>query len=122
MIHIGNTYSHNIVYEKPEVTEEEDRPFPQDEPAISSNGASITQDVPALMKLSEQKHSHQVDNFKNIVGGILLGVCTLIIVGFSIADAVFKIDSALFAGAFEFAKTIATAVIGYLFAANAKDK
>ena len=122
MIPIASTCSDNVKTEKPQVMEEEDRPFPQKQSAGLNNGSSSAQDVPTLLKLNEQKHSHEVDNFKNIVGGILLGVCTLIIVSFAVVDAVFKIDSTLFSSAFEFAKTIATAVIGYLFAANAKEK
>ena len=118
MIRIASTCLPDPKVEKPQITEEEDRPFPP----IVDEKDSQRQDVPTLMELNEQRHAHEVDNYKNIVGGVLLGVCMLIIVSFAISDAIFGIDSSLFTGAFEFAKTIATAVIGYLFATNAKDK
>lgn len=122
MIHIGSTYKSDSGLKKPTISGEEDRPFPSRQTGNSDAGAPVPQDVPTLMKLNEQKHSHQVDTYKNIVGGILLTVCILIIVSFAIGDAIFEIDSTLFSGAFEFAKTIATAVIGYLFATNTKEK
>ena len=122
MILIGNICKPDAGLKKPAIIGEEDRPFSLDQAESGNCGNSSIQDIPTLMKLNEQKHSHRVDDFKNIVGGILLGVCLLIIVAFAIGDAIFKLNSAIFSGAFEFAKTIATAVIGYLFAANSKDK
>lgn len=122
MIRIESICSPDTKAEKPLITEEEDRPFPISQGTNNNDGTLTTQDYPTLLKLNEQNHSHKVDNFKNIVGGVVLGVCIAIIVSFAIADAVFEIESSLFTGAFEFAKTIATAVIGYLFAANTKDK
>ena len=122
MILIVNICKPDAGLKKPAIIGEEDRPFSLDQAESGNCGNSSIQDIPTLMKLNEQKHSHRVDDFKNIVGGILLGVCLLIIVAFAIGDAIFTLNSALFSGAFEFAKTIATAVIGYLFAANSKDK
>lgn len=104
--------------QRPVITEEEDRPFEEEVP--SCQGLAQRGDVPTVTRIEEreQRHKHKVEDYKNIVGGIILGVCFMIIVGFALADAFWKIDSDLFAGAFEFAKTIATAVIGYLFASN----
>lgn len=122
MIHIRDTCRSDAELKKPEIIGEEDRPFAPNQVESGHCGMSTTQDIPTLMKLNEQKHSHEVDNFKNYVGGVLLAVCILIVVVLAILDAILKIDSALFTGAFEFAKTIATAVIGYFFATTTKEK
>lgn len=102
---------------RPVITEEEDRPF---EEVPSCQGVAQRGDIPAIIRIKEreQRHKHKVEDYKNIVGGIILGVCFVIIVVFAWVDAFWKIDSDLFASAFEFSKTIATAVIGYLFASN----
>lgn len=104
--------------ERPPITEEEDRPF---DDAGSTRSGSCG-DSPAISRIEEeeQKHKHKVEDYKNIVGGVLLAVCFLIIVCFSLIDMERHVESNLFTGAFEFAKTIATAVIGYLFATNVK--
>lgn len=102
--------------ERPIITETEDRPLDENFNGAENGGPPLIKRI----EEKEQEHKHKVEDYKNIVGGILLTVCFLIIIGFSAADAYFKIESVLFSGAFEFAKTIATAVIGYLFAANTK--
>ena len=98
--------------QKPKIIEDVDRPFEETE---------VTKDKATLDKLKEkdQDHNHKVEDYKNIVGGILLAVCFLVIIGFSIAS-LFGIQSTLSSSAFEFTKTIATAVIGYLFGTNIK--
>lgn len=103
---------------RPPITEAEDQPFEDS----AASAAPSKGDSPRLKTISEkeQEHKHRVEDYKNRVGGLLLIACFVMIVGFAIGDALFQIDSALFSGAFEFAKTIATAVIGYLFAANTK--
>lgn len=107
--------------ERPPITEGEDRPFDEccDASESFSNG-----DSPQIKTIEEKEldHKHKVEDYKNIVGGTLLIVCFLIIVCFALMDAQSEITSTLFTGAFEFAKTIATAVIGYLFATNIKTK
>lgn len=89
MILIGNICKPDAGLKKPAIIGEEDRPFSLDQAESGNCGNSSIQDIPTLMKLNEQKHSHRVDDFKNIVGGILLGVCLLIIVAFAIGDAIF---------------------------------
>jgi len=78
-------------------------------------------DVDSL-KSEEQKHKHKIESEKLLISSVILVVCFLIIISFSVTNACYKIDSTLFTGAFEFAKTIATTLIGYLFAVNTKDK
>lgn len=104
--------------EKPIITGEIDLPFP--DLSVSAQDEDLANEVE--LKAREQKHKHKVEDYKNVVGGILLAVCFLVIITFSLMDALIHIESTLFTGAFEFAKTIATAVIGYLFASNAKEK
>nr|DAZ70691.1 MAG TPA: hypothetical protein [Caudoviricetes sp.] len=103
---------------KPEILGDEDLPFPD----VESSSDADSHAKAYQLKAAAQKHNHEVENYKNIVGGILLGVCFSVIVSFAVADAVLNIESSLFSGAFEFAKTIATAVIGYLFATNINPK
>lgn len=80
--------------------------------------------APPIKTIAEKElaHKHQIENSKIKIAIGLLAVCFAVIIGFAIGDATHEIESSLFSGAFEFAKTIATAAIGYLFAANAKDK
>ncbi len=103
--------------ERPPILEGEDRPLDEVNEEKSGDSAKV-------IELKEQAHKHKVEDYKNIIGGIILSVCFVIIVGFSIADACSEngIDSTLFSSAFEFAKTIATAVIGYFFATNTTNK
>ena len=105
--------------ERPLITEEVDRPL-DDKSDICGGGHHGDSPTVKTIEEKEQEHKHKVEVYKNVIGGILIAVCFGIIVIFSILDALCEIDSTLFAGAFEFAKTIATAIIGYLFATNAK--
>lgn len=95
--------------ERPPITEGEDQPFVND---------AATQTI----KEREQQHNQHVEDFKNTLGSIILIACALIIVGFAIADAHFKIESSLFSGAFDFAKVIATTTIGYFFGSKTSSK
>lgn len=104
--------------EKPKIEGDEDLPFP-DTPS-TADGDSHAREVKLLE--DDQKHKHKTEDHKIIIACIVLGICFLIIIVFSIVDAFAEIASDLFSGAFEFAKTIATAVIGYLFAANTSSK
>ena len=70
MIPIGNICEHDSLNQKPQITEEEDRPFPG-AVSFSSDGSPKIQDVPTVMQLNDQKHSHDVDNFKNKTGKCL---------------------------------------------------
>lgn len=106
------------IREKPEILCEEDLPFPSKDSLLDED--SHAREI--RLKEEDQRHNHGVENYKNKVGGIVLAACFAVIVGFAIADAVFGVESSLFSGAFEFSKTIATAVIGYLFATNMKGK
>lgn len=114
----SETAAAGLKREKPLITEEEDRPL--EETTEIKAGSLAERPTVRTIEEQEQTHKHKVEDYKNIVGGLLLAVCLAIIVGFSIADAKYQVESALFSNAFEFAKTIATAVIGYLFATNAK--
>lgn len=102
--------------DRPIITEGEDRPFDEQE---EENGDSYQIKT---IEEKEQEHKHKVEDYKNTMGGIILVACFLLILVFSLLDAFCeqKLDSTLFSSAFEFAKTIATAVIGYLFATNVK--
>lgn len=104
--------------QKPRISVEEDIPFQSDE-TLHHEG-----DLEAEIELKarKQEHEHKVENYKNIVGVIILAVCSFVIVFFAIIDAHRSIESNLFSAAFDFAKTIATVVIGYLFASNSKAK
>lgn len=104
--------------ERPSIDEGEDRPL---EESVSKEQKEDSPSVKTIEE-KEQEHKHKVEDYKNIIGGILLIACFLIIIIFSACDAALEIDSTLFSSAFEFAKTIATAVIGYLFAVNTKEK
>ncbi len=105
--------------EKPQIVEEEDRPFPvkKEETVVTYPSA---QDVPDLIKLNDQKHSHEVDNFKNTTGKHILYSCLVAMALAAIADAVFEIDSTIFDSAFEVAKVVATTILGYLFGSKSK--
>lgn len=104
--------------QRPPIIEEEDQVFEQD-PSISGN--------PDNMKVSkiaesEQKHKYDMENFRNRVSVALLIACFFMIFVFAMWDSCKKVDSTLFTGAFEFAKIVATTVLGYLFASNTKEK
>ena len=103
--------------ERPRILEGEDRPLDE----VNEEGSG---DSAKVIELKEQAHKHKVEDYKNNVGGIILVVCFLIVIIFSAIDACSEkqIDSALFSSAFEFAKTIATAIIGYFFATNTANK
>lgn len=88
MIPIGNICEHDSLNQKPQITEEEDRPFPG-AVSFSSDGSPKIQDVPTVMQLNDQKHSHDVDNFKNKTGKHILYVCLGAMALAAIADAIF---------------------------------
>lgn len=115
MILIQNTYS----TEKPEITEEEDRPFPSS-PVNSENGDMSPQSIPDIIKLNDQKHSHDVDNFKNTTGKHILYGCLIAMAFAAIADSIWHIDSPLLTSAFEVSKIVATTILGYFFGSKAK--
>ena len=91
---------------------------------ISENAAQ--EDTPAVKTIEEkeQEHKHKIEEDKIRIGSNLLVVCFSIIAIFAMIDFSLETpnESALFYSAFEFAKTIATALVGYLFATNTKDK
>lgn len=104
--------------ERPPIVEGEDRAL--EEPSHQTDNG----DTPSVKTIAEREmaHKHLVEDKKIIISAVLLAVCFAIIVVFAGFDAYCDIESALFTGAFDFAKTIATAVIGYLFATNSKDR
>lgn len=100
-------------------------PIEEEEAQLTDDGCSKSVEYAPPIKTIEEKeqaHKHEVENSKIKIAIGLLIICFVVIICFAIGDASCKIESSLFSGAFEFAKTIATAVIGYLFATNAKDK
>lgn len=119
MIPITSTCHTNNVDKKPAITEEEDRPFPSNMESDTecSNGA---QDVPTLMQLNDQKHSHEVDNFKNKTRKHILYACLSVMALAATADAIFHIESDLVTNAFEVAKIVATTILGYFFGSRSK--
>ena len=72
------------------------------------------------MQLNDQKHSHDVDNFKNTTGKHILYACLGAMALAAVADAIFHIDSSLLTSAFEVAKIVATTILGYFFGSKAK--
>ena len=119
MIPIGNICEHDSLNQKPQITEEEDRPFPG-AVSFSSDGSPKIQDVPSVMKLNDQKHSQDVDNFKNKTGKHILYVCLGAMALAAIADAIFHIESSIFTSAFEVTKVVSTTILGYLFGSKSK--
>lgn len=101
--------------QKPEILEEEDRPFP-----AGHAHAAPAQNIPDLIQLNDQKHSHAVDNFKNTTGKHILYGCLAVIVIAGIADAIWHIESPLFTSAFEVCKVMATTILGYFFGSKTK--
>lgn len=102
--------------QKPEITSEIDAPFPP----TTQRSQKIAEDVPTLIKLKDQQHSHAVEDLKNAVGKKLLYGCLIAIAVFACIDAHFHIDSPMFTSAFEVAKIVATTVLGYLFGSKTK--
>lgn len=106
--------------ERSPIFEEEDR-------ILDDSSTGIAQkDEPVVKTIAEkeQAHKHKIEEDKIKIGSNLLIACFTIIFLFAIIDI--SCDSSdgstLFSSAFEFAKTIATALVGYLFATNAKEK
>ena len=118
MILIGNTCTHNTMVQKYEITEEEDRPFPQAN--VLGEASVVAQDVPTLMRLNDQKHSHDIDNFKNTTGKHILYACLGAMALAATADAIFHIESPLLTSAFEVAKIVANIILGYFFGSKSK--
>ena len=104
---------------KPIITEEEDRPFPINMESTNDSSNKV-QDVPSLMQLNDQKHSHEVDNFKNKTGKHILYACLSAMALAATADAIFHIESSLVTSAFEVAKIVATTILGYFFGSRSK--
>lgn len=102
------------------ILEEEDRILEDS----SKNAACADTPVIKTIAEKEQEHKHKIEEDKIKICFKLLVVCFSMIAIFAILD--FFLDtpneSGLFSSAFEFAKTIATALVGYLFAAHSKDK
>ena len=92
------TEKHRI---KPKILGDEDKPFSE------SDARTI--------ELESLRHKHQSEDFKNKTGRMLMLACLLIIVLFSIADAIFQISAPLFSGTFELLKVVAMTVLGFLF-------
>lgn len=102
--------------EKPLIESEEDLPF-----NISAQpGTAVPQDIPTLIKLKDQEHSHDVEDFKNVTGKHILYGCLFAMAVAALADSVWHIESAIFTSAFEVAKVVATTILGYLFGSKAK--
>lgn len=101
--------------EKPEILSEIDKPFP-----VECTSSGRTEDIPSLIKLKDQEHSHHVEDLKNAIGKKLLYGCLIAIVGFAVVDAIWHVDSPMFTSAFEVAKIVATTVLGYLFGSKVK--
>ena len=118
MIHIENICKPESE-QKPQITEEEDRPFPATAEFIAEGTAKI-RDVPTLLQLNDQKHSHDVDNFKNTTGKHILYACLGTMALAATADAIFHIESSLLTSAFEVSKVVATTILGYLFGSKSK--
>ena len=112
---MGNTCTPDT-NKKPEIVFEVDEPFPLD-----GSHAQSGKDVPSLIKLKDQEHSHAVEDLKNSVGKKLLYGCLIAIVIFALIDARYHVDSPMFTSAFEVAKIVATTVLGYLFGSKAKN-
>lgn len=119
MIPISSTCYTNNIDKKPPITEEEDRPFPPNMEA-NTESSNKAQDVPTLMQLNDQKHSHEVDNFKNKTGKHILYACLSAMALAATADAIFHIESELVTSAFEVAKIVATTILGYFFGSRSK--
>lgn len=108
--------------ERTPIIEGEDRVIEEDPPVKTAGHQR--EDEPTLSSLDaeDRNHRRKIETEKLIISSVILGVCFLIIISFAVANAYCKVDSTLFTGAFEFAKTIATTLIGYLFAVNTKEK
>lgn len=119
MILIGNTCVTDSQIGKPRIVEEEDRPFP-DVSTPASNGQSVPQDIPGIIQLNDQRHSHEVDNFKNTTGKHILYGCLIAMAIAATADAAFHLESSILTNAFEVAKIVATTILGYFFGSKAK--
>jgi len=78
------------------------------------------QSIPDLIRLNDQKHSHEVDNFKNTTGKHILYGCLMAMALAALADAIWHIDSPLLTSAFEVSKIVATTILGYFFGSKAK--
>ena len=111
---MGNICSPNT-NKKPEIISEIDAPFPPVNQPLQTS-----EDVPNLIKLKNQQHSHAVEDLKNTVGKKLLYGCLIAIAVFALIDAKFHVDSPMFTSAFEVAKSVATTVLGYLFGSKTK--
>lgn len=105
---------------KPEIIEEEDKPFPTTSGGPSGDitiSASETSsyDLEDLIKLKNQRHDHDVEDFKNTTGKHILYGCLIAVVLATIADVVLHPDSTILTGAVDLAKVVATTILGYFF-------
>ncbi len=119
MIPIQNICTPEKESQKPEITEEEDRPFPAGR-IPGGDGTASPQSIPDLIQLNDQKHSHEVDNFKNTTGKHILYGCLVAMAVAAAADAIWHVDSPLLTSAFEVCKIVATTILGYFFGSKAK--
>ena len=100
---------------KPEITEEEDKPFQ------FCNAETLgAKDIPTQMKLNDQKHAHEVDNFKNSTGKRILYGCLFAILLIAIADSIWDIQSDIMESTFDVFKIVATTILGYFFGSKSK--
>lgn len=105
--------------EKPEIVIEEDRPFC--ESTYEANGSKLSADnIPDLLKLNDQKHNHNVEDFKNSTGKHILYGCLLAVAAAAIADAIWHPNSSILNTAVELAKIVATTILGYFFGSKSK--
>ena len=97
--------------DKPIINTEEDRPF--------EIGSLATKDQD-LLKQIEQQHNHDVENFKNTASYRIILAGSAVIVAVSVVQACMNKDVSALNNLFEFAKTLVTISIGYLFADSKK--
>lgn len=119
MVPIPNTSIDERESRKPEILEKQDRPFPANDSRTAGTVVSA-QSVPELIKLNDQKPSHEVDNFKNTTGKHILYGCLAAMAVAAVADSIWHVDSPLLTSAFEVCKIVATTILGYFFGSKAK--
>lgn len=107
----------DTLLKKPDINEDEDKPFPPGSycKTCMEHGICSKQDIPETYKLRDQKHHQEVEDFKNTTGKHILYFCLFIMIAVAVAGCFVHTHQKLLNSLFDSAKAIVMIILGYLF-------